>query len=207
MARRGLVAYVVPDVARYVAGEKPGVTELRSHVRERLPESMVPTAWVLLEALPLTASGKLDRLALPAPEAAGEEEGEAYVAPRTPLESEVAGVWREVLGRDRIGVYESFFDLGGHSLLATQVLSRIRAVFAVDISLPSFFEKPSIANLAQLIESKQGNEQGQPPPPLIPTSREESVLSFAQRACGFWINGNQKVPSTTFLPRCGCKDR
>jgi amino acid adenylation domain-containing protein len=142
-----LVAYAVAK-----AGAVPGGAELRAHLRERLPEYMVPSAFVALAELPLTGSGKVDRRALPAPDAA-EGEAEAYVAPRTAVEDMVAEIWSEVLRRERIGVTESFFDLGGHSLLATQVLVRINETFEVEILLRDFFQAPTIAGLSAAIES------------------------------------------------------
>src|ERR687894_985283 len=110
-----LVAYVVGE-ARAEA--------LRAHVRRSLPEYMVPSAFVHMDALPLTANGKLDRKALPAPELASTED--RYVAPRTPTEEVLAGIWAELLRLERVGVEESFFDLGGHSLLTTRLLAQVR---------------------------------------------------------------------------------
>src|SRR6185295_11360867 len=121
---RRLVAYVVGDA------EAGG---LREQLRRVLPEYMVPSAFVVLESLPLTPSGKLDRKALPAPEHASDDE--KYVAPRTPVEEVLAGIWAEVLRLDRVGVEESFFELGGHSLLATRVVSHVREVFGVEVPL------------------------------------------------------------------------
>ena len=112
---RRLVAYVVGGVE---------ADALRAHLRQSLPEYMVPCAFVVLERAAADANGKLDRKALPAPELASAEE--RYVAPRTPVEEVLAGIWAEVLRLERVGVEESFFDLGGHSLLATRVVSRIR---------------------------------------------------------------------------------
>src|SRR6202007_1365819 len=114
-----VVAYVVGDVE---------TDALRVHLRRILPDYMVPGAFVALERLPLTPNGKLDRKALPAPEYAAD--ADRYVAPRTPVEEVLAGIWAEVLRLERVGVQEGFFDLGGHSLLATRVVSRIREVFA-----------------------------------------------------------------------------
>jgi acyl carrier protein len=141
-----LVAYVVPEGEVSVEG-------LRASLRGRLPEYMVPSAFVLLESLPLSPNGKVDRKALPAPEYGGETGG--YVGPRDAVEEAVASVWSEVLGVERVGVYDSFFDLGGHSLLATQVLSRLRQLFSVDIPLRRLFEDPTIATLASAIREAQ----------------------------------------------------
>jgi amino acid adenylation domain-containing protein len=137
----------------YVAREGAEVTaaELRAHLRQRLPEYMVPAALVALERMPLTGSGKVDRRALPAPEGTEEPEAE-FVAPRNVVEDMVAEVWAEVLRRERIGVTQNFFALGGHSLLATQVLVRIRDTFEVEIPIRVFFQDPTIAGLAAAIE-------------------------------------------------------
>src|SRR5262249_20378694 len=121
-----LVAYVVWEV-RYPGG----VSELRTQLRRKLPDYMVPSALVELEELPLTSNGKLDRKALPKPEA--RQTGELWMGPRTPVEELVAGIWGEVLKRGRVGAGENFFELGGHSLLATQVVSRIRQAFSVEL--------------------------------------------------------------------------
>jgi acyl carrier protein len=138
---RRLVAYVVGDV------EGDG---LRAHLRESLPEYMVPAAFVVLETLPLTPNGKLDVRALPAPEYAADVD--RHVAPRTPVEEVLAGIWAEVLRLERVGVHESFFELGGHSLMAIRVVSRVRAVFGVELPLRALFEGPTVAELARRVE-------------------------------------------------------
>ncbi|HEU4556927.1 MAG TPA: amino acid adenylation domain-containing protein, partial [Longimicrobium sp.] len=138
-----LVAYVV-------GGVEEGV--LRDRLRRTLPEYMVPSAFVALDALPVTPNGKLDRRALPAPELASPEE--AYVAPRTPVEEVLAGIWAEVLRLGRVGVHDNFFDLGGHSLLATRVVSRVRATFKQDISIRTVFSMPTLEAMAGEIERR-----------------------------------------------------
>jgi len=148
-----LVAYVVGDAE---------ADALRAHVRQSLPEYMVPGAFVVLDALPLTANGKLDRKALPAPELASSEE--RYVAPRTPVEEVLAGIWAEVLRLERVGVDDNFFELGGHSLLATRMASRIRAVFGVELPLRALFEGPTVAELAGRVDEMRRAELPLPPP-------------------------------------------
>jgi acyl carrier protein len=155
---RRLVAYVVPGGG----GEEVSPQGLRAHLRARLPEYMVPSAVVLLDALPLTASGKVDRNALPAPGGAGAGSAGGYVAPRGPVEEAVAGVWAEVLGVERVGAHDNFFELGGHSLLATQVLSRLREAFPVNIPLRRLFEAPTVANLALAITESQAEPKNGP---------------------------------------------
>ncbi|HEV3052479.1 MAG TPA: amino acid adenylation domain-containing protein, partial [Longimicrobium sp.] len=171
---RRLVAYVVGGV------EAGG---LREHLRRTLPDYMVPAAFVPLERLPLTPSGKLDRRALPAPEhAAGTD---AYVAPRTPVEEVLAEIWAEMLRLEQVGVTESFFELGGHSLLATRVVSRVRQVFGVELPLRALFEGPTVAELASRVEEMR--RVGLPVlPPVVPTERTGPLpLSFAQERLWF----------------------
>ncbi len=142
---RRLVGYLVPEEG----AEAPDAAELRDFLGARLPEYMVPPAFVVLEALPLTPSGKVDRRGLPAPDAAA---GEAYVAPRTPTEEVLAQIYGEVLRVERVGVRDDFFALGGHSLLATQVVSRVRRVLGVEVPLRAVFAAPTVAALAARVE-------------------------------------------------------
>ncbi|HEX2077177.1 MAG TPA: condensation domain-containing protein, partial [Longimicrobium sp.] len=171
---RRLVAYVAGEVA---------ADEVREHLRGRLPEHMLPGAIVRLDALPLTANGKLDRKALPVPELASAEE--KYVAPRTPVEEVLAGIWAEVLRLERVGVEESFFDLGGHSLLATRVVSRVRELFGVDLPLRALFEGPTVAEVAGRVEEIR--RAGAPAlPAVVPAERTGALpLSFAQERLWF----------------------
>ena len=119
------------------------VDELRRHLAEWIPEFMIPSAFVLLDALPRTASGKIDRLSLPSPESASAPSaGPAYVAPRTPVEEAVAAIWADVLGVEKVGVDDDFFALGGHSLLATQIVAQLRSDFSVNLPLHALFTLP-----------------------------------------------------------------
>ncbi|HYG80435.1 MAG TPA: condensation domain-containing protein, partial [Pyrinomonadaceae bacterium] len=173
----------------YVAGRgEAGVGELRSHLKGRLPEYMVPQAFVVLDALPLTENGKVDRRALPEPEGRVADVGR-YVAPRTAAEELVAGVWAEVLGVGRVGVEENFFELGGHSLLATQVASRVRDVFGVEVPLRAIFERPTVAGLAEAVEARgasagAGEESGRGGE-IRRRGREAGALSFSQQRLWF----------------------
>ncbi|WP_186032874.1 non-ribosomal peptide synthetase/type I polyketide synthase [Burkholderia gladioli] len=144
---RRLAAYVVrrPE-AREV---DPG--GLRGLLRQRLPEYMMPSAFVELDALPLTANGKIDLRALPAPSFAADRA--EHVAPRTPLEELLAGIWARVLKLDRVGVHDNFFDLGGHSLSATQVVAELREHLPMELPLRAFFEAPTIEAFAQVVET------------------------------------------------------
>jgi acyl-coenzyme A synthetase/AMP-(fatty) acid ligase len=142
-----LVAYLVP-----VRGETLTPNDLRLFLREKLPEYMTPSAWVVLDALPLTANGKIDRQALPKPEQITVRGGESPAAPGTPYEEILLDIWKEVLRRELIGVHDNFFTLGGHSLLATQILSRVHDRFEVDLPVRTVFEAPTIAEMALWIE-------------------------------------------------------
>jgi amino acid adenylation domain-containing protein len=147
---RHLVAYVVP-----ARGPGPAVSELRDFVKARLPDYMIPVAFVLLDALPLTPYGKVDRRALPAPEGVRPELEAAYVAPRTPVEEVLVGIWSEILGVKQVGIDDNFFALGGHSLLATRLMSRLRDAFHVELPLRAFFEAPTVAGQAVAITQRQ----------------------------------------------------
>ncbi len=144
---RRLVAYVAPHPEREVeAGD------LRAFLKERLPEHMVPAAFVTLAALPLNSSGKVDRRALPAPEASRPDLAAEYVPPSTPAEEAVAAVWCEVLGIERVGIHDDFYDLGGHSLLLPQVMQRLRRDFQIEVPLRSLAEETTVAELALTVE-------------------------------------------------------
>ena len=146
---RRLVAYVAADPE-----SAPSPAALRRHLASRLPEPMLPAAFVILERLPLTPNGKVDRRALPAPERIGLPERE-YVPPASPLEEQLAAVCAEVLGRERVGMMDNFFDLGGHSLLATQWMARLRDRYGVEITLQMVFETSSLRELAdRLVEEE-----------------------------------------------------
>jgi amino acid adenylation domain-containing protein len=161
---RRLAAYVVAQgVDESAASLQVSPSALRSWVRERLPDYMVPSVFQFLEALPLTPSGKVNRRALPALQAsaAGEEEG--AVPPRTPLEEDLAAIWRGLLGIERVGVHDSFFELGGHSLLAVRLLARVRRQLGKDLPLASLFASPTIGHLAALIEREDSVSSARAP--------------------------------------------
>ena len=145
-----LVGYIVPK-----AQSKVTAGDVRKFLRERLPDYMVPTAFVTLATLPLTANGKVDRKALPAPNAAQllSEAGQEAIN-LTPVQEALVEIWRQVLGVDKVGLHDDFFDLGGHSVLVTQITSRIRQVFEVELSMRHLFGAPTVAALAQIVEQR-----------------------------------------------------
>jgi amino acid adenylation domain-containing protein len=171
-----LVAYVV---ARN--GSPPSAAALRDALGRRLPDYMVPTAFVALDAIPLTPNGKVDRAALPAPDAPDAEETSA---PRTAAQELLAGIWGAVLGLEKVGIDDDFFLLGGHSLLATQVVSRIRQAFGAEVPLRAVFEAPTVRRLAARVEALRAD--GDPLPPVTPADRSRPLpLSFAQERMWF----------------------
>ncbi|HEX5760628.1 MAG TPA: non-ribosomal peptide synthase/polyketide synthase [Thermoanaerobaculia bacterium] len=182
-----LVAYVVPG-AEWSAG--PELTEaLRAHLAHRLPDYMVPSAWVALAELPLTPNGKLDRTALPEPDLAAA--GDAYAPPRAGMEELLAGFWTELLGAPRVGAGDDFFALGGHSLLAARLVSRLREALGVELPLRRVFERPVLADLARELEAVHGlaaAAAGAAAPPLLPrrdAADGTAPLSWAQERLWF----------------------
>ena len=150
-----------PDDLRlvaYLVGASLPHDELRAALRKKLPEYMLPSAFVFLNALPLTPNGKVDRAALPAPEDVRAGVQADFVAPRTPAEEKLARLWAGLLKVNTVGVFDNFFDLGGHSLLATQVVSRMRKEFQVEITLRSLFESPTVAAMAEKIEKATADD-------------------------------------------------
>jgi amino acid adenylation domain-containing protein len=178
IAARRLVAFVVSDRAA-----TPAAGELRAFLQQRLPEPMVPAAFVFLDSLPLTVNGKIDRHALSALASAHREEGAAYRAPRTPVEELLAGLWADLLRVERVGIQDDFFARGGHSLLATRMLARVEHALGVELPLADLFQSPTVAALAVRIAELGGAE---PAAPFAAVSRVEPVpLSFAQQRLWF----------------------
>jgi amino acid adenylation domain-containing protein len=175
-----LVAYVAGD------GEEVSATVLRGYLRKRLPEYMVPQAFVSLPALPLTPNGKIDRRALQALEVEFEGSGDQSVLARTPVEEILSTIWAEVLGLETVSVHDSFFELGGHSLLATQVISRIRKVFGQEVALRALLENPTVASLARTIEDGQLGVTGPKAPLIVRVERDgRAPASLVQQRLWF----------------------
>lgn len=141
---RRLVAYIVPTIKT----SSPTITLLRSALREKLPDYMIPSAFVILDAMPMTPNGKVDRRALPAPDQSRPELESPFVTPRSPVEEALARIWAEVLKLEQVGVHDNFLDLGGDSLLATKLISRLREELQMDLPFRVLFESPTIAQLA-----------------------------------------------------------
>ena len=185
-----LVAYVVP-----VQREWPSADVLRTFLDSQLPHYMVPASFVLLEAMPLLPNGKLDRPALGAL-TAGLESESRFVAPRTPVEEMMSGLWQEVLGVGPVGIHDNFFELGGHSLLATQLISHVNEVFTVEIPLRTLFESPTVAALSAQIETTWAEGKGLTAPAIVPRAHHDRLpLSFAQQRLWFL---DQLEPDTAF---------
>ncbi|TRU25538.1 MAG: amino acid adenylation domain-containing protein [Microcystis aeruginosa Ma_QC_B_20070730_S2] len=173
-----LVAYVVlqPEI-------NLTTNEIRQFLRAKLPDYMVPTAFVFLDTFPLTPNGKIDRRALPAPDLQGQGE---YIAPSNPIEEKMARIWAEVLKLQRVSIEDNFFELGGHSLLATQVISRLQETFEIVLPLRYLFEFPTIAQLSGVILKELQTGLGLKLPSIVPVNREDDIpLSWAQERLWF----------------------
>ena len=180
LARDGaLVAYVLPEV------QDPGLpSALRSALSERLPAFLIPSLIVLVDSFPRMPSGKVDRRALARLEV--KVPVEAFEAPRTPVEEQVAEIWSEVLKRPRVGIHDDFFALGGHSILALQVATRLREAFGVEVPLRQIFEASTLADLAREVELALRTGTGTVPPPLLPMPRDREIpLTFSQESLWF----------------------
>jgi amino acid adenylation domain-containing protein len=180
-----LVAYLVPSQGQVI--EK---TALRTFLIERLPDYMIPSAFVTLDSLPLTPNGKIDRRTLSQWSIKAEISEKPFVAPRTPNEELLAHLWCKLLSVKQVGVHDDFFELGGHSLLATQILSRLRERFGVEISLAELFETPTIAGLAQYL-----NNDSRPSPAIPAISRQQNLpLSSFQEPLWLLAQMNPEIP-------------
>lgn len=176
-----LIAYLVADGNRAI-----NQSDLRTFLKKKLPDYMTPGAYVFMDSMPLTATGKIDRRALPPPDSERPHLSQAYVAPRTPIEEMLAAIWAETLGLDRVGIQDDFFDLGGHSLAATRVISRARIAFEIELQLRALFENPSIEDLAGVIEELIKGGLESKAEPIRAARRDQGLpLSFAQQRLWF----------------------
>ncbi len=188
-------------LAAYLVAPGASVPDLQKALAETLPEHMVPSAFVLLDAFPLTANGKVDRRALPAPDYAAA--ANEYVAPRTAHEEAVAAIFAEVLAVPRVGAHDDFFALGGHSLLAMRVVSRLRAAHGVEIPLKALFDAPTVADLATRVERAA---RGSDVAPIERADRTKPLpASFAQTR--FWFLSNLDRQAATFNTVVGLRLR
>jgi len=155
------------------------VPQLQTYLAQRLPDYMIPSTFVVLDALPLTANGKVDRRALPKVELGKLEWAGTYAAPRTPIEEMLVKIFAEVLGLKQVGIHDNFFELGGHSLLATQFISRVRDSLHLELPLHTIFEAPTIAKLSQVVESFKASQIQSQAPALVPLSRESRRMKLS----------------------------
>jgi amino acid adenylation domain-containing protein len=157
-------------VAYLVVNREISSNELRTWLKQKLPEYMIPTVFVILDSLPLTPSGKVDRRFLPIPDASRRDLETSYAAPQTAIERQIVDIWTEILKLEKIGIHDNFFDLGGYSLLGTQFLTRLRQLFSIELSLRVLFELPTVAELANRVENLQWITQGIQNSPASPTT-------------------------------------
>jgi amino acid adenylation domain-containing protein len=200
-----LAAYVVA-----AEGARPSPAQMRAYLKERLPEYMIPSAFVFLEEFPLTPSGKVDRRALPEPSGALAGAADAYLPPRTATEEVLEAIWADVLGLEKVSAGANFFELGGHSLMATQVVSRVREAFQVELPLRRLFEEPTVAGLARAVEAARLAGRAHELPPLNREPHAGALpLSFAQQRLWFWEQLQPGTPTyvlTTALRLRGALD-
>ncbi|HEV3051693.1 MAG TPA: amino acid adenylation domain-containing protein, partial [Longimicrobium sp.] len=183
-------------VAWIVAAGEVDAAELREHLLARLPKHMVPSAFVRLDALPLTRNGKVDRRALPEPDAT-DLAGTEFVAPGTPTEEVLANLWAQLLGAERVGATDDFFMLGGHSLLATRLASRVRSDLRVELPIRAVFEHSTLAALAAEVDRLRRGAAGVEAPPIVPVPRDGDLpLSLAQER--LWFADRMEAGSATY---------
>ncbi|WAN69458.1 amino acid adenylation domain-containing protein [Moorena producens JHB] len=193
LGKKRLVAYIVSEEESLTA------KQLREFLKQKLPDYMVPSAFVTLDTLPLTPNGKVDTKALPAPDGVFTREQE-YVAPRTPTEEIIANIFALVLGVKDVGIHDNFFEIGGHSLLATQLISQLRVTFNREISLRQVFETPTIALISPKLSQLLTTENQLSLPPIQPrTDSEQLPLSSAQERLWF-LNQLEGISATYNMP-------
>ncbi len=188
-----LVAYLVPSLP----GLAPEASALQRFLQSILPDYMQPSLFVTLNALPHTPTGKIDRLALPAPVRSRPELETAFYTTRSATEEIVAGIWSSLFGLEQVGLHDHFFDLGGHSLLAVRVVSRLRDALHIELPLQALFDAPTVAALSRHIEAAQTTSRGIDAPAIAPTPRDsDAPLSVLQEP--FW-HFEQMIPGTALF--------
>ena len=188
-----LVAYVVPT-----GTVQPTRADINMWLKRTLPDYMIPAGFVSLSVLPLTPNGKVDRKALPPPDYAHQVERTTYVPPRTPTEKLIADIWRELLNRDQVSIHDNFFELGGHSLLAAKIVARLRPILSNDLTIRTFFNQPTIAELSAALQPSESTPTQPTAPPLHPQAHEgPPPLSFAQQR--LWFLNQWEPESTAYL--------
>ena len=186
-----------PQLVAYITTNTESSANFKKWLKTKLPDYMIPSAFVILEQFPLTPNGKIDRQALPNPDNAENRQihGPHFIPPQTATEHLVAAIWAEVLGLAEISRHDNFFNLGGHSLLATQVSSRLRKTFGVEIMVRHLFEQPTVAELSHLLDTTRHGELSLPPMTVAARS-EKLPLSFAQQR--LWFLDQMAGPSPTY---------
>jgi amino acid adenylation domain-containing protein len=184
-------------VAWIVAAGEVAAAELRAHLLAHLPGHMVPSAFVRLNALPLTRNGKVDRRALPEPDS-GDLAGTHLMAPRTPTEEVLATLWAQLLGAGRVGATDDFFTLGGHSLLATRLASRVRSDLRVELPIRAVFEHSTLGALAAEVDRLRRGAPGVEPPPIVPVPREGGDLPLSLAQERLWFVDRMEPGSATY---------
>ncbi|MFV1968307.1 MAG: amino acid adenylation domain-containing protein, partial [Pirellulaceae bacterium] len=194
LGSKELVAYLVAEDAA------PEVSDLCEFLQRTLPDYMIPSVFIPLEAIPLNANGKVDYKALPRP-IRQRDERQQYVPPQTPDEQQLADIWSEVLHLERIGIHDNFFALGGHSLLAVQVMSRVSQRLHVSLPLREIFQTPTVAELATRIEAYRKTDGPSTRSPIVPVSRDgELPLSLSQEALWFLDRLEPERPTYSVFP-------
>jgi acyl carrier protein len=175
------------QLSAYIVSDQPAarvIGELRDFLKKKLPNYMLPYAFVFLDRLPLTANGKIDRSSLPVPDPTRPDLKDTFVAPRTQLEKQIVAIWAEILKLERVGIHDDFFDLGGHSLLAIRVISRVREAFQTEVPLRSLFEMSTVAGLASVINKAKDEGTASPVPKISSVSRQQHRVKLSSRSSG-----------------------
>jgi len=190
---KSLIAYIMSDNSGAAA---LSAQELQNFLKARLPDYMVPARFMVLDQIPLTHNGKIDRAALPAPDRSVSISASRYVPPRTPTEQLLATIMAHILQVERVGLYDNFFQLGGHSLLGVRLQSRIRDAFQIELPLRQLFDSPTLVELASAVDALRGTGQLSQLPPIEPVARDHQLpLSFAQQRLWFL---DQLQPNSPF---------